>query len=397
MYPLSAVLVIADHKLLEEVESCLREARVRVQFQQPAIARWSEFLVQIERTRPDMLVFGLTPAADGLEEAIRRVRTVSQAPIVVVHDSVDAETILGAIRAGAREYLYPPVRSGLEKALQRIAADRSKDDSARGLNAKVMGFVSAKGGCGATTLACHVAAELQRVSQKEILVADLDPTSGMIAFLLRANGPYSIVDAAQNTHRLDLSFWKALVAAVQPHLEVIPAPRTPALAEAAEPERLRSVIRFARSNYDCILCDFGRGLTPPLLAMLEELDELHLVANLEVPALYQAKNVAQRLRELGFSENRLRLILNRAPKQADFTSAEIEKLLGLPIYRRLPNSYPELYEAYAEGRLVSPETQLGKSVSGLVADITGTKKEEKAARSFSLFGAKKVAPGWGGA
>ncbi len=69
---------------------------------------------------------------------------------------------------------------------------------------KAFGFISAKGGCGATTLVCHVAAELGRQNQK-VLLADLDLDAGMVAFITKTKAVYSILDAVNNLHRLDIS------------------------------------------------------------------------------------------------------------------------------------------------------------------------------------------------
>ena len=64
------------------------------------------------------------------------------------------------------------------------------------------------------------------------------------------------------------------------------------------------------------------------MAALEEIDEACLVTTLEVPALHQAKQIMQTLLDSGFGKNRIRLILNRAPKRLDITAGELEKMLG---------------------------------------------------------------------
>lgn len=394
MSSLTAGIVIANRDLSREIQACLRELRVRVVLEQPAITRWADFQLQLERSRPSVLVFDLNQP-DALEEAIRRIRALSSAPVIAVHEAADAETILCALRAGAREYVYPPYLPSLQKALERILADQSKQPAAKDLRGRVLGFLSAKGGCGATTIACHLARELQRVTQQEILLSDLDLSAGMIGFLTNAKTRYSILDAVRNIHRLDLSYWKGLVSNGSPRLEVITAPSEPVLDEPSDPAPFREVLRFVRSNYDWVLADLGRGLNFLSLNLLEEMDEIFLATHLEVPALYQTKNILQQIRELGFLEDRLHVIVNRAPKQSEFTVDEVERLLGVPIHTKLPNAYPELYQAYAQGRLVSPDTQLGKQFTQMAMALAGI-QADKGSRSFSLFGLKKTVPGWEG-
>jgi len=393
MYPLSAALLIADGELAKTVQNCLRQARARVALQVSEVARWPELLLQLERSQPDILILDFLPR---LEDIIRRIRTVSQAPVIVVHDALDAETILTVIRSGAREYVYPPYEAGLLQALERIGRERAEQEGARGGNGQIVGLLSAKGGCGATTVACHLAVELRRLTRKEILLADLDLTAGIVGFVMNAHSPYSILDAVGNLHRLDLSYWKALVFNGSPRLEMIIAPQRPLLEAPPEPGSFREVLRFARSHYDWIVADLGRGLNVLTMSLLENVDQLLLVSHAEIPAFYQTKNIVQTLRHAGFNEERIRLLVNRFPRDSDISIQEVERLIGMPIYLKLPNSYPELYRAFAEGRLLTPDTQLGKQFTRLAQNLLGVEHPGKPGRALPLLDVKKVAPGWEG-
>ena len=390
MYPLSAAVVIADSDLSLRVQACLREARVRLVLQHGRITRWPEFLLELGRAEPDALVLDL--AYTRLEEIIRRIRTVSPAPVIVIHEALDPETILGAIRAGAKEYVYPPFEQGLLRALERVARERSEHESARGANGSIVGLLSVKGGCGATTIACHLAAELQRLTQKEILLADLAMTAGAVGFLMDAKTPYSILDAAENIDRLDLSYWKALVSNGCPRLAVITSPAEPVLDGPLDPAPYREILRFVRANYDWIIADLGRGLNHFSLSLMEDMDQIFLVTHAEVPAFYQTKNIVQALRSLGQREDRLHLLVNRAAKDSEFTMQEVERLIGLPVHSKLPNSYPELYRAYAQGRLLAPDTPLGKHFTRLATDLAGIQQGQPGP-GLSLLGAKKAVAG----
>ena len=53
--------------------------------------------------------------------------------------------------------------------------------------------------------------ELGRAGGRKVLLADFDMDAGMVGFLMKVKSPYSILDAINNLHRLDASYWKALV------------------------------------------------------------------------------------------------------------------------------------------------------------------------------------------
>jgi pilus assembly protein CpaE len=383
-------LVIANQGLLQEVQTCLRGLPVRVLLQQPTFGDTAAFLDQIEQLRLDVLVIDLTTLSEPFENVVRRIKTCGAPPqIIALNDTADPEVILGAIRAGASEFLYPPIEAGLSRALERLSAERTKAQSAPGRHrGKTIGFVSAKGGCGATTVASHVAVEIQRATTQEVLLADLDMESGLIGFLMKSKSTYTILDAIRNVHRLDQSYWKALVSNGIPGLEVISAPTTATVRESLTGEPFRHVLQFTRGVYDWIVADLGRSLSTLTAGLIDEIDELYLIATLDLPALHQTKQVVQAALDTGYARNRLRLILNRAPKRMDFDLAQVQRVLGLPIFEMLPNAYPELFEAYSEGNLLPAGTELGKALNGLAGKIAGvqpTKEKGKQKLGLSIF------------
>jgi pilus assembly protein CpaE len=130
----------------------------------------------------------------------------------------------------------------------------------------------------------------------------------------------------------------------------------------------------------------GRSLSRMAMAALEEIDEACLVTTLEVPALHQSKLIIQTLLDSGYGKQRIRLILNRTPKRLDITPSELEKMLGVPIFCTIPNGYPELYEAYAEGRMLGKGSDLGKQIVRLANKLASADEEKVAKKKFALFG-----------
>jgi pilus assembly protein CpaE len=307
--------------------------------------------------------------------------------IIALNTTADPDAILASMRAGINEYLYPPLRDPLRRALEKRSAERSRRrDAGAKAGGKSFAFFSAKGGCGATTLVTHVAAELGRLNQK-VLLADLDLDSGMVAFITKTKSVYSILDAVNNLHRLDIHYWKALVSNGIPGVEIVAAPLALASKQQIKDDQVRHVLGFARPHYDWTLVDLGRSLSHIAMAALEEIDEACLVTTLEVPALHQSKQIIQTLIDSGYGKNKIRLILNRAPKRLDITPGELEKMLGVPIFAMIPNDYPELYETYAEGRMLNRNSDLGKQIAKLAIKLASLEVEDKSSKKrFVFFG-----------
>jgi pilus assembly protein CpaE len=384
MRQISAGIIVATRELEEALLTSLQDLPVRVLFEISELPDdWPAFLERVERMRPDVVILDVTKLREPLEQVIQHIRsTKTQPAVLVLHKNKDPEAILAAFRAGAAEFLFPPFGHALKDALERVAKAKEATPDSRRHAGKVFAFVSAKGGCGATTIACHVALDLAGRSHGKVLLADLDLDSGLIGFLLKAKGSYSIADAARNLQHLDESYWRGLVFSGIPDLDVMTAP-PPATPGLISPDQIEPVVAFARTLYDWVILDLGHNLNSYTLPVLGHLDGLYLVTSYEIPALHQAKGIIQSVLHAGYSQDRLHLLMNRMPKHNEVTLDEVGEMLGLPITETIPNDYGALQEAYAEGRLLNPDTFLGKSYAHLVARMAGLDEKK---RRLSLFG-----------
>jgi pilus assembly protein CpaE len=384
VYPLTAGIVIETKSMWDELQSSLQDLPVRILMEQSEIGDLSALVERLERMRPDVIFLDISSLREPLDQVIRKIRSsTSASTVLALNTTAEPAAILDALRSGAAEYLYPPMREQVRAALERIGAERKNANQSVRRGGRTIGFLSAKGGCGATTIACHAAVELPNVTSSRVLLADLDFDSGMVAFLLKTGSKYSIGDAVWNTQRLDANYWKALVTNGIPGLEVIAAP-FPTSRQALVPEQLRMVLSFVRTQYDWIVLDLGRGLSPSAIGALDEIDDLYIVTTLEVPALHQAKTIVQRLADSGFSPDRLHLVLNRAPKRYEITMPELEFMLGIPVYAVIPNDYTSLNECYADGKLLSQGSSLNRHFAGLAMKLAGIVEPAKK-KKFALW------------
>ncbi|HEX5431954.1 MAG TPA: AAA family ATPase [Bryobacteraceae bacterium] len=384
MYPIAAGLIIETKETLAEIQRLMSDLSVRVVMEHIGIPDdWAGFLDRIDRVRPDVVLLEVARLREPLEDVIRRFRsTATQPAIFALHGSAEPEAILNALRSGASEYLSPPYAGPLKAALERVAAARAQASAVHKQGGKSIAFLSAKGGCGSTTLACHVAVELPRLIEGKVLLADLDLQTGMVGFLIKSKTQYSLADAANNLQRLDLSYWKAIISNGIPGLEVISAPAAPHAKEIPAAQ-IRQVLAFASQHYAYTVMDAGRNLHSTSLAALEMADETYLVTTPEIPALHGAKEAIRYLLEGGYPKAKLRLVLNRATRRLEVTLGELESMLGVPIFATVENDYQSLHEAYAEGKLGNPGSHAGQSFARLAAKIAGVEPKKK---KFSLFG-----------
>ena len=76
---------------------------------------------------------------------------------------------------------------------------------------QVFAFIGAKGGVGTSTLAVNTAASLARDNKGQVLLIDLHHSQGDAAIFLGAEPRFSVIDALENSHRLDEALFRSMV------------------------------------------------------------------------------------------------------------------------------------------------------------------------------------------
>lgn len=387
MNPLTLGLAISTPGLREEVQLQLQPLPVQVVMDHAtAIDDAGAFVEQVDRLRPDVLLLEVKRPNLELAELIPSLKETAATPMVVmVSANPDPEAILTAIRAGANEYVYSPLGSTLREALDRVSTQKAAHAKGVERRARTIAFLSVKGGCGATTLACHAAVDLARMTGLKVLLADFDFCAGAIRILMHVKSRYSVLDALDNTQRLDASYWHALVSNGYQGVEIIAGPGAELMKEHPRGHEIRRVVRFAKSQYDGVVIDLGAGLDPDRLRAIEEVDDLVLVTTAETAALQMSKLWIQHLMANGFQRERIRLVLNRMNRRVDLTAEEIESAIGFQIYTIVPNDYTALDQAYSTGHLLPENHHLRESIRRLVRKMMDIDTAEPRKR-FSLFG-----------
>jgi len=355
-----------------QLNVCLRRLPVQLVFNECADAIDPAAVSRLQSLAPELLLVEQPADRAAIPSLIERLTAeLPGSSIILVNGSADSEAILEAIRAGARDYLYPPFDQALSNAVLRLEGTPSKTSAgvARA-QSRVVGFLSVKGGCGATTVATHAAVSLARESGKPTGLADFDLRCGMVRFLTKAQNQHSVVDAARNAHRLDESFWSALVSQWY-GVEVIASPGVAAPSGGCpDTGEFGRVLRFMRSRYVWSLVDLGRGVQGVQVSLLNQFDELFLVTTPDRIALSQAKRVADYLRH-GCGFRAMHLIINRDPRSDAIPVGGIETLLGLDVYAILVDLEEEMREALVAGRPVAGNTRLGCQVRTLTRRLAG--------------------------
>lgn len=334
---------------------------------------------------PVVLVLGPTCArSGGLGGAEELVQTRPDIGAILIAEDLSTDTFQRAIRSGVRDVLGAPVDTGqLNEAVNRVmqtlvSSPRGSSGSGgapvgdeMGEQGRVITVFSTKGGAGKSMMATNLGVLLAQRSSGTVALVDADLQFGDIAVMLKLAPQHTIVDAVGSFDRLDVGFLETLLSTHTPSgLKVLPAPLEPAFADQIGAEQMSYIIRLLRSFCSFVVIDTPAYFNDVVLSLIEESDDVLLIAGMDIPNIKNVKIGLQTLRLLNTPMSKLHLILNRANSKVKLEVSEVERTLQVKAEALIPSDVvvPQSVNKGTPVVLDSPKSAVAKSLEA-VADL----------------------------
>ena len=377
MYCLSANIVLigaTDRQLEEALQACgLRGPSL-------AGSELSTF-AQPGAKQPDVLVIDIREQSH-LPSALALVkRQHPTTGVVIVASKADPALLLEAMRSGVNEFVSDPVNPAeLEAAISRVLAHRTTPTT----SGQAFAFIGAKGGVGTTTAAVNVATALAKLGGSTLLI-DLHISHGDAAVFLGAEPRFSVVDALENTHRLDDAFFRGLTVKTKSGVDLL-ASSDRVTSTPLEVRRVKTLIDFAARHYRYVVLDVPRA-EPAALEGIEAASRIVVVTNQELATVRSASRMTNALRHR-FGKDKLAVVISRSDRLADIGHEDIERALGSRVAESFPSDYRRALQALNRGRPVMLENHndLSASFVRFARSLAGIKRPEPVKSSSSIFG-----------
>ena len=354
----------------------------------------SQAVVEGPTRNPDLLIVEIPRevAARGAEAATRVIESVSQAlpntAILATGPALPADVVIRLLRAGAVEFLNRPVeRADILAALDKLGRFHRGSAPQRRLGRMTSVFAT-KGGLGVTTVATNLAVALASRGSESVLLVDLDSRQSDVATFLNLRTTYSVLDAFENVGRMDESFLRGLLTRHGSGLWVLPGPqRMERIQFGAEPVRIG--LEIMRSYFDHIILDLRHDLDPGTVTALELSDTILFLTSLDVAAIRSSIAGVAAFRQLGISQQRMKVVVMREDTAEDMTTKQVRDALGMPVFWSVPNDYQAVMASINTGDPVvhaSPRSKVARNMRQL-SDWVGQQKHsggQPVKRGFSL-------------
>lgn len=342
-----------------------------------------EAVDQARLLQPDVILMDINmKPVDGITATEVISTEMPRSVIVMMSVQGEQEYLRQAMAAGARDYLTKPF--GADELVNTLN-NAYERESRRWLQVvpgsllpehqgKVITVFSAKGGVGKTTIATNLAALISHELEKAVIIVDLDLQFGDVPVLLDFEPRRTIIDLVERTE------WgseevRGCLHQYSQHLKVLAAPVRPEEAELVGGSHVKQLIESLRPLADFIIIDTAQNFQEPILAALDESDEIAIIATLDIPTVKNVRlclDVMQGVLE--YPVDKTKLVVNRDAEDIGIKADFLEEKLGISICAKIPSDGRLAVQAANTGVpfvLSNPKAPISQGIRDLALEIAG--------------------------
>jgi pilus assembly protein CpaE len=381
-------------------------------------ASGTESLSMATELTPDVVLMDINmPDMDGIAATEKLSAQVPTAAVVMMSVQGEADYLRRSMLAGAREFLVKPFSSDeLTASIRQVytrereklsrmvalpaaggggtATAASTDD--RGHDGQIVALFSPKGGVGRTTVAVNLAVAAATELGRSVVLMDGSFQFGDVGVLLNLNPKNkSIADLVPELEAGDPEL--SLDTFVINHsagIRVLLAPPSPEMAELITPAGVKRVLDALRRQHDLVIVDCTSWFNETTLAILDSADVVLTMLSLEITSIKNMRLFLEVADQLGYEQNKVKLVLNRADSSLGIRVADVESSIGRKVDHTIVSDGRSVVYALNRGVpffLSNREAQVSQDILRLAQSVAGERvaasrtEQAKPAQKKSLF------------
>ncbi len=384
--PVNLLVASNDEHFRETVRENLlniQNSKLLSEYQEVSSTLYIRVLQDLERHPEAALVLDMSFDVEAALSALAKVKqAVPELYVIASNFQADGETVLACLRAGASDFLTQPLkRIEFRDAMQRLENAPRRVNTTGSKLGKIYSFLGVKGGVGTTTLAVNFAAVLAQRKQQTVLL-DFDWIANDAAMHLGVSPQYTLMEVAENLSRMDQALFEGFVTRDPLGFFLVGPPDSLEQRGYFSEPLFREFSTFLVEKYQSIVIDAGRNVNDDVvLASLQASNTVFLVITQDYPAIRNAQRFLAFLMRMGFSQDQIKIVINRYTKKTDVHHASLEQIQGTlnqPIFYGIPNS-PVFLASVNKARPMVADRQtageLDRGFRSFVDKAAGTKRD----------------------
>ena len=288
--------------------------------------------------------------------------------VIALSQVTDQRTVRELMRLGVKGFIPVPILRPVFVDTVRKCIDQLGATSDQDRISQLYSFLPGKGGSGTSTLACHfsqalaleIAPQIEKGKCQRVLLMDLDLTSGSSKSFFSAHESFSLGELIESGVELDGTYWPRFVTRVN-SLDVIIGgrtnPRRPLLAS-----HIRPMLEYARDQYSAIFVDLTGNWESFALDIMRQSAGIFLVVQTDLLSMRLAQERLRLLERFDLAK-RTMLLVNRFADRLSISTNKIAEEVGAPVIAEFEFDDKKAQESLARGKLVSPDSSVGKHIA----------------------------------
>lgn len=285
--------------------------------------------------RPSVIILDVADGAMLSDTAIAEARASwGQIPLIAVSGELKPDQMRNLVRINAADWLQKPIDT--KELLQSVTFHDSGNHLSK---SRIVTFVAASGGAGATTMALSAADFIASKSAGRAAatcLVDLDFQSANCGAYLNLFNEFDLEGIISNPDRLDVELMDVIKLTSKPGFTIYSMERPTLPFDAKSSDFVFRLLDLVAYRFDDIVVDLPNLETPWYRSVLSNSDEIFIVFELNIASLRQGKRLYRKIREIRGNSASVTLIANKHKRKFfgnHFSQRELEKVFQGPKVR----------------------------------------------------------------
>jgi pilus assembly protein CpaE len=328
---------------------------------------------------PNLILVETSLPTEEIPHALERLAEVCDAStrLIVLGHVNDVLLYRELIRSGVSEYIVLPASA------QTIVSAITELFAAEGAApiGRTVGFISAKGGSGSSTVAHNVAWAVSQHLRQDTLILDLDLPFGTAGLNFNQDPPHGIADAiGGNAQKMDQTMLDRLMSKAANHVSLLTAPAMLDRTFDFEEREFEQILELSQKSTPIVVLDLPRYT-------IATIDEIVIVAEPDLANLRNAKNLSDTIKALRPTESEPMLVINKVgiPRRPEIAPAEFATSVECRLLGQIAFDAATFGTAANNGQMIAEVSANNKAneVFRLIGmHVTGRNAPERAASSM---------------
>lgn len=268
--------------------------------------------------------------------------------IIITSTDYSTNTIVKAMRMGAKEFLPKPIiKEDLKHSIMIFNRQESLEDESA---SKIITVYSNKGGIGKTTIATNLAVEFAKTTRDKVALIDLNLQLGDISTFLNLTPSFDVAYVIKNLiDKKEDTLIKAFEKFKNTSLYILSDPNYIEQSESITPQQIEDLFKALKKVFPYIIVDMSSNIDPNSLKILDKSDLILFTTIVNIPAIRNAQRCLNLFDSRRYPKGKVKVIINRYMENDEIKIEDIEIALGERIYWKIPNNYFSIMESINKG------------------------------------------------